>query len=121
SRRLAIGLDRKILLCEDASGRIRRINLRNRLLETVAGIGPHMIGETGAAIATSLNDPGTDLLFLPSGELLTAEGANYRIRKMDRQGRVSVFAGNGFLNSVGSEDGAPALQAPVNPVGGLAR
>src|SRR5205823_3535618 len=36
-QRLAIDLDGNILFSEDASGRIRRINLRNGLLETVAG------------------------------------------------------------------------------------
>ena len=101
-----------ILFAEDCSSRIRRIDVRTGLLETVAGMGPHIIGESGPALATMLNDPGTDLLFLPTGELLTAEGANCRIRKMDRQGNVSAFAGTGFLG-FGFEDGVPALEASM--------
>jgi sugar lactone lactonase YvrE len=118
-QRIALDSAGNILFAEDCSGRIRRINAATGLLETVAGMGPHIIGETGPALATMLNDPGTDLLFLPTGELLTAEGSNYRIRKMDLQGNVSVFAGNGFLG-VGYHDGVPALQAYVYPIG-LAR
>jgi uncharacterized protein (TIGR03437 family) len=105
-----------ILFAEDCSSRIRRINLGTGLLETVAGMGPHIIGETGPALATML-DTGTDLLFLPTGELLTAEGSNYRIRKVDQQGNVSVFAGNGFLSYPTAQDGVPALQASIYPVG----
>ena len=109
-----------ILFGEACSNRIRRINLSSGLLETVAGMGPLIIGETGSALATILGGPGADLLFLPTGEFLTAEGSNYRIRKVDQHGNVSVFAGNGFLFWNGSPDNMPALQASMFPVG-LAR
>jgi sugar lactone lactonase YvrE len=112
-----IGFDKAgdILFSEDCSSRIRRINISTGTLDTLAGMGPHIIGETGSALATVLTDPGTDLLFLPTGEMLIAEGSNYRVRLFDLQGNVTDFAGNGFLSQVGSY-GGPALQAPMYPV-----
>jgi streptogramin lyase len=106
-----------ILFGEICSNRIRRINLGSGLLETVAGMGPHIIGETGSALRTTLNMAcGTGLLFLPTGELLTAEASNYLIRKLDMQGNVSVFAGNGFLPWRYPLDGVDARQSPMYPV-----
>jgi streptogramin lyase len=104
--RIAFDVSGNVLFAD--AGRIRRINLQTGLLETIVGMAPHIIGETGPALATVLNDPGTDLLFLPSGELLTAEGSNYFVRKMDRNGNVSVFAGNGSLISASLRDEQPA-------------
>lgn len=115
-QRIALDQAGNILFAEGCSNRIRRINVSTGLLETVAGMGPRIIGDAGPALATTLNDPGVDLLFLSSGELLTAEGSNYRIRKMDRQGNIAPFAGNGFLSEVGFREG-PALQTNTYPVG----
>lgn len=113
----AIALDSggNILFLEGCSNRIRRIDLSTGLLGTVAGMGPHIIGETGPALAT-VHDGG-DLLFLPTGELLTTEAAYYLVRKMDLAGNVSVFAGNGFLFWNGVPENIPALQASVFAVG----
>jgi hypothetical protein len=105
--------ERRRLFADD--GRIRRINLQTGLLETAVGMAPHIIGETGPALATVLNVPGTDLLFLPAGELLTAEGSNYFARKMDRAGNVSVLAGNGSLTSAPFREGAPATEVSMGP------
>jgi len=114
---IALDLAGNIVFPEFCASRIRRINLSNGLLETVAGIGPQVIGGDGPAVATMLNDPGTDLLFLPNGDLLTAEAGNYLMRKVDRQGNVSNFAGSGLLLFFNyTRDGVPALQAPLSPV-----
>jgi sugar lactone lactonase YvrE len=114
---LAVDISGNILFGEICSNRIRRINLGSGLLETIAGMGPHIIGETGSALETTLNaNIGTGLLFLPTGELLTAEASNYLIRKLDLEGNVSVFAGNGFLSWHGSPDGLAARQASIVPV-----
>ena len=109
--RVAFDADGSLIFAD--AGRIRRINRHTGLLETVVGMAPHIIGETGPALATVLNDPGTDLLFLPTGELLTAEGSNYFVRKMDRDGNVTVFAGNGSLTSAPLRDGQPATEVSL--------
>lgn len=96
-------------------GRLRRINLSNNTIQTVAGITPGIIGDPGPPLATVLNDPGADLLFLPGGDMLVAEGSNYRVRRLDVQGNLNDFAGNGFL-SIGAPGGSPldvSLAAPI--------
>jgi DNA-binding beta-propeller fold protein YncE len=45
--------------------------------------------------------------------LLTAEGANYLIRKTDRDGQVTVFAGNGSASSAPLLDGMPAREVSL--------
>ncbi len=116
--RLALDHSGNILFGENCSSRIRRINVVTGLLETFAGMGPHIIGETGPALETVLNDPGTDLLFLPSGDLLTGEQSNNLIRKVDKDGNVQKFAGTGFrINFAYGQDGLPALVSSVYPVG----
>jgi sugar lactone lactonase YvrE len=118
STRFALDNSGNILFGEFCSNRIRRINISTGLLETVAGMGPHIVGETGSALETVVSDPGTDLVFLPSGDLLTGEGGNYRIRKMDRHGNVEDVAGTGFGGPVG-KDGGPALRYSM-PIWGIA-
>ena len=114
--RMALDASGNIVFTEECSMRIRRINVTTGLLETIAGMGPHIIGATGPALATNLNNDGMDLLFLPSGDLLTAEGSNLRIRKLDQQGNVSAYAGNGFMG-IGGRDNVPALEAFMYPIG----
>lgn len=113
--RLALDQSGNILFADECSSRIRRINVATGLLDTLAGMGPHIIGETGPALATILAPDGPDLLFLPGGDLLVADPMNYRIRKLDPQGSISTYAGNGFMG-IGGKDGVPALEAFMYPV-----
>jgi sugar lactone lactonase YvrE len=93
----------------------RRLNFASGLLETVAGIGPHPIGESGPAIETTLGDYGVGLAFLPTGELLIGDAAHFMLRKVDRNGNISTLAGTGapFWDTF---DEVPASQAFVYPV-----
>jgi sugar lactone lactonase YvrE len=86
---LAIDQSGNIIFTEDAI-RLRRINVQTGLLETVAGIGPRIIGETGPAIASVLNNEYGDLAFLPSGELLVADCANGILHEIDGQRNIST-------------------------------
>jgi streptogramin lyase len=106
-----------VIFVEYGSTRIRRINLSTDILDTIAGIGPHIIGETGPALATVLADPGADIALLPDGEMLTAEGGNLLVRRMDLQGNMSPFAGNGLLEFSPTPPVAPALQSHLYPNG----
>ena len=110
--RIQIDASGSVVFAENNSNRIRRIDASTGQLQTVAGMGPHIIGEIGPALATTLGDPGTGLAFLPDGGLLTASSANYRVRKMDTQGNVSVVAGGGLDPSLPG----PALQMTLAPV-----
>jgi len=105
-----------ILFADECSSRIRRINTTTGLLDTIAGMGPRIIGETGSPLATVLAPDGPDLLFLPGGDLLVADPMNYRIRQLDQQGKVSTIAGSGFMG-IGANDGVPALTTFMYPAG----
>ncbi|MCX7170039.1 MAG: IPT/TIG domain-containing protein [Proteobacteria bacterium] len=92
----------------DASGnivyaftnRVCRLNLSTGLLETLAGIGPRIIGDNGPAISTYFAGA-TDLAFLPSGELLIGDQGHFVMRKLDRNGDISTYVegGSGSLGS----------------------
>ncbi|MDO8262344.1 MAG: choice-of-anchor D domain-containing protein [Gallionella sp.] len=114
--RLVLDHSGNILYADECSSRIRRINAVTGLLDTIAGMGPQIIGEAGSALATVLAPDGPDLLFLTSGDLLVADPMNYRIRQLDQQGKVITIAGNGFM-SIGGNDGVPALDATMYPAG----
>jgi streptogramin lyase len=107
-----------IIYDDGESSRIRRINMSTGLLETLAGIGPNVIGETGSALATLISM--SDVLFLLNGDLLIGDTGSLRIRRVGAQGNVSDFAGNGFLTFEQLED-VPAVNVSLYPVGlGLA-
>jgi sugar lactone lactonase YvrE len=95
--------------------RVRRLNFTSGNLETIAGIGPHVIGENGPAIAAVLNNIDGDLAFLPTGELLIGDSSNFLMRKLDRSGNISTFAGIG-TGPWYTYDEVPASQAFVYPV-----
>jgi len=104
-----------IIYSDECSSRIRRINVATGLLDTIAGMGPQIIGETGSALATILSSEGPDLMFLPDGNLLLADPFNFRIRRLDRQGNMSTIAGNGFFGIGGTRD-VPALESTPTPI-----
>ncbi len=116
-QRIGIAANGDILFAEYDSNRIRRIDLGTGLLQTVAGMGPHILNETGGAITTPLNDPGTGLAFAPDGGLLTAEGYNLRDREMSPAGAMSDVAGNGFISWDNFPASSPALDTHLYPTG----
>jgi sugar lactone lactonase YvrE len=107
--RVAVEPDGNVLFAD--AGRLRRINLRTGRLETILGISPRIIGET-MALATPIF--GVELLPLPNGELLTGEVTNFLVRKMDRHGNLTIFAGNGSLTSAPIVDGAKATEVSLD-------
>jgi len=93
--------------------RLRRINLKTGLLETVAGMGPQEIGEGGPAIAAVLSNDHSDLTISPRGELLLAETDGGRLRQIDLQGNIHTVAGAGWP-IYPSLDGVPALETGLS-------
>ena len=110
---LAVDAAGNILFSDDAIGRVRRINAATGRLETVAGIGPAIIGENGPAIATTFNAGASDLAFDRAGNLLIAE--TLRLRKIDRSGNISTIGGTGSF--IGVFPPAPMNQVVMAPAG----
>jgi len=78
-------------------------------------------GDGGPVMQAKLRGPSA-LTFDQAGNLYIADTYNSRVRKVDASGTITTIAGNGayrsggFINSVSSADGRPALQVGIQPV-----
>jgi len=116
---LAIDPAGNIVYSDGAINRVRRINLASGLIESVAGIGPAIIGENGPALAATLatvTTEGIDLAFAPSGELVIADAGSFRLRRLEKDGTLTTLGGTG--GQFGSQqDGVAATQVSMYPIG----
>lgn len=107
---IAIDAAGNILYSDDAINRVRRIDAATGLLDTVAGIGPSVIGENGSALATTINFL-TDITFDGDGNLLVTE--TLRLRKLDRSGNLLTIGGTGSF--IGRAAPAPMNESVIAP------
>lgn len=115
---VAVEADGSIVYPENSVQSVRRINRATGRIETIAGIGPHAIGETGPAIATVFSIL-AGINFTPAGDLLIADQGNARVRVINRSGNISTIAGDGTI--FGPVDGAIATKTGIVPLGVAAR
>jgi len=110
---LVIDSSGAILFSDAGLQRVRRIDPVTRTVSTIAGIGPGVLGENGAALAT-ITAP-LDLAFSPAGELVVADagGGGQRVRKLDAGGNLMTIAGGGLNGNtfVGRRGTEAALQS----------
>jgi sugar lactone lactonase YvrE len=86
------------------ANRIRRVSRRSGLIRTVAGTGKFGFwGDGGPAVAADLANPGA-MAIDRHGTLYFSDGANNRIRAIDRKGRIRTVAGNGRGGPPGDGD-----------------
>lgn len=91
---------------------------RGGILTRIAGTGAAGYNGDGIpALRARLNAP-MDLAFDAAGNLLIADTYNHRVRRVDRQGRITTVAGNGRDDYSG--DGGPAVKAALNNPQGIA-
>jgi streptogramin lyase len=91
---------------------IRKIDLKTGLVSTVAGTGqPGYAGDGGPAAAARLKQPHS-LQFGPDGDLFICDIGNHAIRRVDKSGAISTFAGTGKAGA--TPDGAPIQGTPLN-------
>jgi sugar lactone lactonase YvrE len=89
-----IAVDRRgdLYVSDRFNNRVRRIDRRG-IITTVAGTGaPGFAGDGGPAKAAKLNSP-VGLAFDAAGTLYIADQGNGRVRRVDRHGVISTFAG----------------------------
>ncbi|HUJ71301.1 MAG TPA: hypothetical protein VLZ30_03600 [Verrucomicrobiae bacterium] len=100
------------------SHRVRRVDAKTGLIETIAGAGKvGLRGDGGLALPASLQSP-SGLAFDRAGNLFVVDPVNDRVRRIDgRSGIISTFAGTtkGFAG-----DGGPAANAKLNNPSGIA-
>ena len=98
------------------NNRLRKITPAG-IISTVAGSGPITIqlgsygGDGGPATSAFLKNPG-NITFDRCGNLYFGDFSNHRVRKINRDGVISTFAGNGVAAFSG--DGGPAVDASLN-------
>jgi hypothetical protein len=104
-----------IFIADTLNNRIRKVDTSG-VITTVAGTGNGGFGgDGGPAGAASLNLP-RDVVVDSVGNLLIADTANNRIRKVDTSGVITTIAGTG--NGGFGGDGGPATSANLSgPIG----
>jgi sugar lactone lactonase YvrE len=94
--------------------RVKRLNLLENRLETVAGVGPGAFGVPGPALGAFLDGPLGDIALLPQGDLLFSSCVTLAIYRIDPMGWVTRFAGTGMF--FGGPHGSQALEFGVGGV-----
>ncbi len=107
---IAVDANGVVYLADTRNHRIRRI--QNGIITTIAGNGTAgFAGDGGQGPAASLNSP-RGISVGANGNLYWVEPTNRRVRTLDRNGRITTFAGTGATGS--TPDGDTALNTVLN-------
>ena len=107
-----IGPDGALYVTEITNHRVRRVDLENGAISTVAGCGRQgYSGDGGPATEAELNEP-YEVRFDARGNMYFVEMQNHLVRRVDATGRTSTVAGTGQQGFGG--DGGPATEAAFN-------
>ncbi len=105
---VAIGAAGSFLIADAANNRVRRVG-PDGVISTIAGNGSfEFSGDGGPAVNAGIFSPG-DVFVDAVGNILIADSANHRMRKVAPNGVISTIAGSGIPSFSG--DGGPALEA----------
>jgi uncharacterized protein (TIGR03437 family) len=120
---LALGPDGSLYFTDDGDlrffgySRVRKV-APNGVISTVAGTGVNGFnGDGGPARAAQFRGV-CGVAVDSAGNLYISDGLNSRIRKVDRDGIITTYAGTGGDGSAG--DGGPAIRAQLNVPAGQA-
>ncbi|MCI0583477.1 MAG: hypothetical protein L0227_11435, partial [Chloroflexi bacterium] len=113
---VAAGPDGSLYIAQSFEARVRRVD-PDGILWTYAGTTPGFGGDGGPATEAQLRDP-VALALGADGSLYIADFSNQRIRRVDPNGVITTFAGNGIRGFAG--DNGPATEAQIAGVEGIA-
>jgi len=106
SSKIALDKEGNLYLADTRNHRIRMVSVYG-IITTVAGNGIlGFAGDGGPAKAASLNSP-TDVVVDSEGNIYIADTFNSCIRKVNTDGIISTFAGQGGVMGYGGDGGAP--------------
>lgn len=104
-------LSGNIFVADENNQRVRKIDPSSGTITTFAGNGARAFsGDGGPAVAASLNGV-NGVCSDPSGNIYLNDTGNNRIRRVDANGVITTFAGNGSAASSG--DNGPASAAGI--------
>jgi sugar lactone lactonase YvrE len=112
---LALDSAGNLFVAEEFNNRIRKIDTHG-MISTIAGEGNYdFFGDGGSARGAAFRSPAA-VAIDPAGNLYVADSGNNRVRKIDTNGNITTFAGNG--NGGFSGDNGLAINATLgNPQG----
>lgn len=103
--------NQNLIVADRSHFRIRKAHLKNQIVSTLAGNGRSLQkGDGGPGLGATLDGP-SGIVIDSKGNILFADKNHNRIRKIDKHGIISGFAGTGALGNEG--DGGPALKAAL--------
>jgi gliding motility-associated-like protein len=107
---VAIDNNNNVYIVSHVDSKIRVVD-PSGIINTFAGTGvPGYSGDGGPAIAATFNAP-WHICFDTAGNMFVPDYNNIVIRKIDKAGNISTYAGNGTYGYSG--DGGPALMAQI--------
>lgn len=112
---IALDGNGNLFIADTHNNVIRRVD-QTGIISTVAGTGMASYSGDGPALQVALNSP-ADVAVDPSGALIIADRANYRVRKVVA-GMMTTIGGDGTWGSAG--DGGPAYLAALTFPTGVA-
>jgi sugar lactone lactonase YvrE len=108
---IAVAPDGTVFIADEVNSSVRRVG-PDGIIDRIAGTGTVAYsGDGGAAIEAGLRAP-TRLALDAGGNLYICDTGNHVIRRIDRDGIITTFAGNGTPAYAG--DGGPANEASLN-------
>lgn len=107
-----------VYIADTFNQRIRKVDSKTGIINTIAGNGEAgYSGDDGDACNAKLNRP-CGVVVDSKRNVYISDYGNDRVRKVDKLGKISTFAGVGKHGYSG--DGGPAKDAMINDVYGLA-
>jgi sugar lactone lactonase YvrE len=115
---LALDTAGNLYIADTHNQRIRKLNLTNGIITTIAGSTTGFSGDGASALSAQLNLP-TALALDVSGNLYIADTSNHRIRKLNlTTSIITTIAGTGTQGYSG--DSGPAISAAIDSPTGIA-
>ena len=115
---VAVNAAGDIFIADYQNCRIRKIDAKTGIITTIAGNGECVSkGDGGLATQAALDYP-SSVVVDRAGDAFFVEGGTDRVRRIDKYGIITTYAGTGEKGFSG--DGGPASKAKLNNPAGLA-